>query len=44
VIALTANGGAIMRIGFDTDGDGTDDVVVEGEWISMEVAPVEILR
>jgi hypothetical protein len=38
-IALTPNGGAVLRIGWDSNGDGVDDVVVRGERVSMEVAP-----
>jgi hypothetical protein len=38
-IALTPDGGAVLRIGWDSDGDGVDDVVVRGERVSMEVAP-----
>ncbi|MEZ4379680.1 MAG: hypothetical protein R3B35_15495 [Gemmatimonadales bacterium] len=38
-IALTPNGGAVLRIGWDSDGDGLDDVVVRGERVSMEVVP-----
>jgi len=32
-------GGAVLRIGWDRDGDGVDDVVVRGERVSMEVVP-----
>jgi hypothetical protein len=38
-IALTPDGGAVLRIGWDSDGDGVDDVVVRGERVSMEVEP-----
>lgn len=38
-IALTPDGGAVLRIGWDSNGDGVDDVVVRGERVSMEVAP-----
>jgi len=29
----------VLRIGWDSDGDGVDDVVVRGERVSMEVVP-----